>query len=123
MYLTLMPLIILTAVLNSAAQLILKAGMEKIGTFNFTLNNLVPVGLKIIFSPFVITGIIIYVLSLALWLLVLSRVPVNIAYPLSSLGYVFNAIGAYFIFSESLSSLQIMGILIIILGVYLLTQH
>ena len=123
MYLTLIPLIILTTLLNSAAQLILKAGMDRVGEFSFTTNNIIPIGLKVVFSPFVIIGIIIYVVSLCLWLLVLSRVPVNIAYPMSSLGYVFNAIGAYYIFSESLSYPQVIGIFVIIFGVYLLTQH
>ena len=123
MFLAIIPLIILTALLNTAAQLLLKAGMEKIGEFSFTLNNFLPIGMKVIFSHFIMIGIIIYVISLCLWLLVLSRVPVNIAYPLSSMAYVFNAIGAYFIFGEHLSYPQVIGILIIIFGVYLLAQH
>lgn len=123
MYYTLIPLIILTALLNTAAQLVLKAGMEKIGEFNFALNNILPIGLKVVFSPFIITGIFIYVLSLTLWLLVLSRVPVGIAYPMSSMAFIFNAIGAYFIFDEHLAFPQVIGIFVIIFGVYLLTQH
>ncbi len=120
---TLILLVLTTALLNTSAQLILKAGMEKIGEFNFAINNILPIGIKIIFSPFIITGIIIYVISLALWLLLLSRVPVGVAYPMSSLGFVFNAIGAYFIFGEHLSYPQVIGILIIVFGVYLLAQH
>lgn len=116
-------LVLITAILNTSAQLILKAGMEKIGEFSFTMNNILPIGMKVILSPFIITGIVIYVVSLALWLLLLSRVPVGIAYPMMSLGYIFNAIGAYFIFGEYLSYPQVMGIFVIIFGVYLLTQH
>ncbi len=116
-------LILITALLNTSAQLILKAGMEKIGEFNFAVNNILPIGMKVIFSPFIITGIVIYVVSLSLWLLLLSRVPVSVAYPMSSMGFVFNAVGAYFIFGEHLSYPQVIGIFVIVLGVYLLAQH
>src|SRR5476651_1452261 len=113
----LISLILITAILNTSAQLLLKAGMQKIGEFNFAVNNILPVGLKIAFLPFIMTGLVIYVVSVALWLLVLSRVPVGIAYPMTSLAYIFNAIGAYFIFGEHLSYPQVMGIFIIIFGV------
>ncbi len=116
-------LILITALLNTSAQLILKAGMEKIGEFNFAVTNILPIGMKVIFSPFIITGIVIYVVSLSLWLLLLSRVPVSVAYPMSSMGFVFNAVGAYFIFGEHLSYPQVIGIFVIVLGVYLLAQH
>lgn len=123
MLISVIPLVLLTALLNTAAQLMLKMGMSKIGEFTFSFQNILPIGMKILSSPFVILGLFIYVVSVMLWLLVLSRTPVNIAYPLTSLGYVFNAIGAYFIFQEQLSYLQMAGIVSIILGVYLLAQH
>jgi hypothetical protein len=42
--------------------------------------------------------------SLIVWILGLSRVPVSIAYPLLSLGYVINAIGAYYLLGEALTT-------------------
>jgi drug/metabolite transporter (DMT)-like permease len=117
------PLILLTALLNTAAQLMLKTGMEKIGEFSFSAQNIIPIGMKIILSPFVVVGVIIYVMSLALWLLVLSRVPVSIAYPMASMAYILNAIGAYYLLGEHLALPQIIGIFVIIFGVYLLAQH
>jgi len=117
------PLIILTASLNTVAQLLLKMGMEKIGIFSFAIENIVPIGIKLVTSPFIMMGVFVYVFSMIMWLLVLSRAPVGIAYPLTSLGYIFNAIGAYYIFGEHLSYFQILGICLIISGVYLLAQH
>lgn len=123
MLINMIPLIIFTALLNASAQLLLKMGMSKIGQFNFALHNLVPIGCKLVSSPFIVAGLMIYVLSVFLWLLVLSRTPVSIAYPLTSLGYIFNALGAYFIFSEHLTLFQVSGIVLIIAGVYLLAQQ
>ena len=43
-----------------------------------------------------VLGAACYVLSLFVWILGLSRVPVSIAYPLLSVGYVVNAIAAHY---------------------------
>lgn len=119
----LMPLVMLTALLNAAAQLILKTGMSNIGSFSFKASNIMPIAVKVMYSPFILSGIVIYVISLILWLLVLSRMPVNIAYPMGSLAYIFNALGAYYFLHESLSYAQMSGIFMIVFGVFLLTQH
>ena len=67
-------------------------------------------------------GILAYVMSVVVWLLVLSRVEVSFAYPLLSVGYIVNAIAGYYLFQENLSLTRITGILIIVAGVYLVTR-
>lgn len=108
--------------LNAAAQLLLKAGMLKIGYFEFSIPNAFPIGLKIMQNPPILMGISMYVLSLAIWLMVLSRVQVSYAYPLVSIGYIVNAVAAYFLFGEPLTSMRMLGIMIIIAGVCLISQ-
>ena len=39
-------------------------------------------------NPWVITGLLVFGLSAIAWLLTLSRVPLNIAYPFNALGYL-----------------------------------
>jgi len=116
-------LVIFTAFLNTAAQLLLKAGMTRIGHFSFAGHNVLPIFLKVASSPFILIGLAVYVISLSLWLLVLSRLPVGIAYPMTSLAYIFNVLGAYVMFSEPVNLVQIIGILTIVFGVYLIAQH
>jgi len=115
-------LILLGVLLNAGAQLFLKAGMSQIGHFEFTLVNAMPISMKIIGNPPIITGLFMYVISVGVWLLVLSRVQVSFAYPMLSIGYVVNALAAYYLFGEPLSSLRMLGIFIIIAGVYLVAQ-
>lgn len=115
-------LIILGVILNSLAQLLLKAGMSQVGQFAFNKANIVPVGIKVLMCPPILLGVSTYVISLGVWLLVLSRAQVSFAYPMVSLGYVVTAIAAYFIFGESMSAMRVVGILIIISGVYLISQ-
>ncbi len=115
-------LILLGVLLNAAAQLLLKAGMTRIGHFDFNLASVIPIGLKVMVNPPIIAGLSAYVLSVVVWLLVLSRVQVSYAYPMLSIGYIVNAIAAYFLFGESLSVIRVTGIFIIIAGVYLVAQ-
>lgn len=115
-------LILLGVLLNAGAQLLLKAGMSQIGHFEFTLTNVVPIGWKVVSNIPIVTGLFAYVFSVAVWLLVLSRVQVSFAYPMLSIGYIVNAMAAYYLFGEPLSVLRVTGIFIIITGVYLVSQ-
>jgi len=115
-------LILFGVLLNAGAQLLLKAGMSQIGHFEFSLNNALPVGFKVMGSLPILSGLCLYVISVIVWLLVLSRVQVSYAYPMLSIGYIVNALAAYYFFGEPLTSLRMAGIFIIIAGVYLVAR-
>ncbi len=117
-----LPLIMLGVLLNAAAQVFLKEGMRRIGHFEFVWANIMPITLQVAGNVFVLAGLLCYVISVAVWLLVLSRVEVSFAYPLLSVGYIVNAVAGYYLFHENLSMTRITGILIICVGVYFVTK-
>ena len=117
-----MPLILLCVLINAAAQLLLKAGMNRIGEIIFSWSNLPSLAIQILTNPFVLLGLFCYVVAVTLWLFVLSRTDVGMAYPMISLAYIVTAIAAYYFFHEDLSMLRIVGIGTIMLGVYLIAQ-
>jgi len=117
-----LPLIMLGVMLNAAAQLFLKEGMRRIGHFEFVWANIVPIGFMVAGNLFVLAGLVCYIVSVGVWLLVLSRVEVSFAYPLLSVGYIVNAVAGYYLFQENLSLTRITGILIICVGVYFVTR-
>jgi drug/metabolite transporter (DMT)-like permease len=108
--------------LNATAQLLLKAGTNRVGEFAFSLENVVPIGMKLAFNPFIMGGLACYVVSVAVWILGLSRIPVSVAYPMLSVGYIVNAGLAYFLFGESLGAQKLVGIGFIIVGVFLVAR-
>lgn len=115
--------LILTGVLlNAAAQLCLKAGTTAIGQFSFTLENLIPIGMRIAFQPWIIGGLSCYVVSVVVWILALSRVPVSVAYPMLSIGYIVNAFIAHYWFGEVLATQKLLGIGFIVVGVILVAR-
>ena len=115
-------LVIFEVLCNVAAQISLKMGMARIGHFTFQSINIVPIGWQIITSPWIMVGLAIYVISMIIWLMVLSRIEVSIAYPLTSLGYVLNGVVAYFLLHENITSVRIIGIVVILVGVFLVAK-
>ena len=115
--------LILTGVLlNAAAQLLLKAGTNAIGHFEFQWRNIVPIGWQVASEPHILGGLACYGISVVVWIMALSRVPVSMAYPMLSIGYVVNAVAAYWLLGESLSALRVAGIFVVILGVFLIAR-
>jgi len=108
--------------LNAAAQLALKAGTNRIGEFAFALDNIVPIGARLASSPYILAGVGCYVVSLVVWILGLSRVPVSVAYPMLSVGYIVNAVAAWLLFGESITAQKLVGIGMIIIGVVLVAR-
>ncbi|MDA8225415.1 MAG: 4-amino-4-deoxy-L-arabinose transferase [Betaproteobacteria bacterium] len=116
-------LLILTGVgLNAAAQLLLKAGTRSVGEFAFSMANVLPIGWKLATEPHILGGLACYVVSVVAWILVLSRVEVSLAYPMVSFGYIVTALASWWLFGEALSIERISGILVIMLGVFLITR-
>ena len=108
--------------LNAGAQLLLKAGTNSVGVFEFSRENIGPVGWKLATEPHIAGGLACYVVSVVVWIMALSRVEVSVAYPLLSIGYVVNALAAWYLFGEAVTPMRLVGIGIIIVGVWVVTR-
>jgi len=103
---------ILTGVLlNAGAQLLLKAG-----------TNAAPLGLRLAIEQHILAGLACYVVSVVVWVVALSKVPVSMAYPMLSIGYVVNAIAAYYWLGEAVTPMRLAGIGVIIVGVFIVAR-
>lgn len=113
-------LVAASILLTSGAQILLKAGTNALKAPPAVDE---PLGLvwRLATQPFIVGGLVCYVLSFGVWILVLSRLPVSIAYPLLALGYIVTALLGFALFGEQLGWIKISGILVIILGVVILT--
>ena len=109
----------LCIILNVCGHAFLKAGMNKIGSI--TPDKLLANLFQIVFTPFVLLGLLSYISSVALYMVVLSRAHLSYAYPLlMSVGYVLIVIISWQIFKEPFSTLKWIGIFLIFLGVFLI---
>ncbi|WP_454753285.1 EamA family transporter [Cupriavidus necator] len=108
--------------LNAAAQLLLKAGVNAIGAITLDRGTLLITALRVLTQWPVLAGLTLYVVSVGVWIVGLSRVDVSIAYPMLSLGYVVNAVAAWYLFGEMIGPLRVVGILLILAGVFLIAR-
>jgi drug/metabolite transporter (DMT)-like permease len=108
--------------LNAVAQLLLKAGTNVLGVITLTRDNWTGEFSRMAVEPHFIGGVACYGVSLIVWILGLSRVPVSIAYPMLSLGYVINAVAAHYLLGESVTLTRWLGIGFIVLGVWLVAR-
>ena len=115
-------LIFTGVMLNAAAQILMKAGTNAVGYFEFSSENILPIGLKLATEWHIVTALFSYALSVIVWILALSRVPVSIAFPMLSMAYIVTAVAAWYMLGEALSVTKLAGIGVIILGVIIISR-
>ena len=118
-------LLILTSVsLSALAQIALKAGMsgrpiQLVLEGGTGASNLV---LAVIGAPLVWLGLSMYLLGALVWLLVLARIDVSLAYPFVGLGFIFIMLLGFFLLGEAISPVRIIGTLLVVAGVVLISS-
>ncbi len=115
-------LLLLGVALNAGAQLGLKSATAATGPIRTGGAQLWDAALRIAVVPAFWMALAAYGLSVVVWVVGLSRVPVSQAYPLLSLGYVLAAVLAWLLLGESLPWLRMAGIGVIIIGVYMVAR-
>jgi multidrug transporter EmrE-like cation transporter len=108
--------------LNAFAQLWLKAATQVTGPMVTGDGNLMGQALKLLAVPPFWYALTAYGVSVIVWTVGLSRVPVSQAYPLLSLGYVLNIGLAWWFFAEVPNATRVVGVAVIIVGVVLVAR-
>ena len=88
---------------------------------NISINNLNDV-FDILVSGRFVLGFLLYVLGFILWMLILSKFKLNVAFPSAmSLFFIVSSLGSYFFLKESFSIQNIIGIFLCFGGIWLIT--
>jgi drug/metabolite transporter (DMT)-like permease len=116
-------LILFSISIAVAGQILLKIGINRIGMVNFgSLYALKQLFFGVIKSPLVISGLFLYVISAAIWLVVLSAVDLSFAYPFIGFTYVMVLVLSKFILKEDVNPIRWAGALIITIGVIVISR-
>ena len=108
---------------SAAAQVCFKTGVsERALQADLSAGNSTAFLVQAIFSPWVISGLALYVASVVAWLIVLGKADVSWAYPFVSLGFAFTAFYGYFVLHEPMMPARIAGIALIMGGVWLVAR-
>ena len=116
-------LILISISIAVGGQILLKIGMNRMG--NIAVNSMSSLGhlfLGVVKSPMVLVGLFMYVISAAIWLVVISAVDLSFAYPFIGLTYVLILIVSKFILKEDVNPIRWAGAAIITIGVVVISR-
>ena len=104
--------LIFSVIASSSAHMMLKAGASE-------LKN---ISLITLLNGWLIGGIFLHVIALVLWVFALRNTDITKAYPFLALGYIFVAIGGAVFFGEKLTVMNMLGMMIICFGLFLVLK-
>ena len=113
--------ILLSVFIVVLGQLLIKKGLNRLGIVSFS-SNVIRTYLRIFLSPYVISGIVTYILSMFLWLYSLTKVDLSFAYPFLALSYTLILVFSRIFLHERISPLRIIGVFVICLGVLVVSR-
>ena len=111
--------LLINLIVSAGAQLMLKAGMLEIGSFQFS-GNFLEYALNMLTWK-IIGGLFLYASGIAFWLLCLSKLELSFAYPVSTVQYILIFLGSWIFFQENIGWQRILGMLVICLGVLVIS--
>jgi multidrug transporter EmrE-like cation transporter len=114
--------IITSVTLNAAAQIFLRLGVRDV-RFVDVLGSGDPRAIAGMFlAPQVIGGLLCYVVSVVLWMYVLSQQPVGVVYPMVSLAYLAAVLMGVLFLGEAFSPQRMLGLAFIMVGVWFIAR-
>ena len=114
--------LLLPASITAAGQLLFKIGAQIVAKLIQPSQNIIQKAFTVIFEPHIFIAIILYMFGLFLWVYLIARTQLTIAYPINvALSILFTSIIAIFIFQESFTIYKVFGIALIITGIFFLT--
>ncbi|MDX9701655.1 MAG: EamA family transporter [Candidatus Auribacterota bacterium] len=113
-------LILLFAIIcNACANIFIKIGMTK---FEMP-SSIFALVKRVLLNPAIIGGIFLFVLALGAYAYILSKLNLSIAYPImTSLGYMIVILISWLFLKETITMIQTVGFILIILGVWFVAR-
>ncbi len=114
--------IFITILCTVAGQLMFKYATNSLGEMPATLADGATFLIKAMLNIYIIGGFFLAFVASLSWIFAVSRMELSLAYPFTSLNFVFVMIFSAIIFQEQLSLLRVLGVLAICLGVFLISR-
>lgn len=108
---------ILSAVVS---QIVFKYWVNSMGSLSVSAGGTWRLISEILKSPLMLLGLVLYGLGFLAWLFLLSRAALSLVYPVVvSLNILAVVAVSAFLFKESVAPFQLLGILVVLIGIFL----
>ena len=116
-------LLLISVTFNVTANILLKKGVLAFGGISGQKANLLPELVKAATTPYLWIGLTLYGLSFLIWLRVLSFNDLSRAYPIfATIVFLLTTIGSIRFLNEGVSPIRILGIAIMLIGIYIVAR-
>lgn len=109
-------LILVTVTLSACAQLVLKLGMASPRMAEALQSGLVDAAVAALLTPYIWLGLGLYGFGVVMWLWVLSKVDLSVAYPFVGVSFLVTMAFGAFLLNENVTPLRVIGTLLIAVG-------
>ena len=117
-------LLLVSVFSNVTANILLKKGVTAFGGLSGQKTKLFFELSKAASSPFVILGVVLYGFSFLIWLRILSFNDLSRAYPIfATIVFLLTTIGSVIFLNENVSILRLVGICIMLIGIFLVARY
>ena len=111
--------IIIAVAAGALGNVLIKAGTQKLPAVSWNPSTLG----QLLTNPYVLGGILLMVATFPFYSMVLQRMSLAVAFPLmTSAMFILATILSHFIFKDALTGMNILGIFIVILGLWLVAR-
>jgi len=118
-----MAMIIGCILFAAGGNLLLKAGMNQVGSVVETQLSVVQYILQTFSQPTILIGVVLYIVSFVMWLALLSMIELSAVYPIFvSAAFLIVMAGSAVWFGENVSAMRIIGTLVVALGILIVSR-
>ena len=121
---TFLKLLLTSVFFNVVANILLKTGVKSFGGISGQKAKLIGELSKAASSPYIIVGLVLYGLSFIIWLRVLTFNDLSRAYPIfATIVFLLTTVGSAIFLKENVSSARVVGIIIMLIGIYIVAKY
>lgn len=114
--------ILISVSLNAISHVLLRKAMLVVNANGGLEQPLFQLAYQVALNPFLVLGMSLYAASIVIWLYVLSKIEVSIAYPFQSIGYIIAAVIALLFLGENITLARATGIALICGGLFFIAR-
>lgn len=114
--------ILISVSLNAISHVLLRKAMLVVSANGGLEQPLFQLAYQVALNPFLVLGMSLYAASIVIWLYVLSKIEVSIAYPFQSIGYIIAAVIALLFLGENITLARATGIALVCGGLFFIAR-
>lgn len=115
-------LIFLNILLTVYAQFVVKWQVLQAGGLPATTDQKVHFMVRLLLNPWIITAYVAAFAASLTWMAAMTKLQLSHAYPMTALTFVVVVLGSSALFHEAITPLKMVGLLLIIIGIFIGSQ-